>query len=175
MRTTLMSCGEAMETRKIYRELKKEGRIARKKDGGFLTEREFSLFMRDMGAEAAKTIISGGNFVLPYRMGLIRLTKSPVSTYVDKNGVTRKRISVSWAKTKKLWAEDEEARKARKVVYFDSDWLYNIQYNKRDARFKNMGFTFIRFSKPFRKMIVKAVNDGEAVATTCIYKLKMIK
>lgn len=171
-RTRVQSCGKALGTREIYYMLMRLGWIAKKKDGKHLTSREFSLFMRDMGQVVINTIIAGENYELPHHLGLLRLTKSKRRYYTDKDGKTRITNGINWIATKKLWAENEEAKKEKIFVMFDSEWLYKIQYNKKKAKFKNKLFTFIRISSPLKSQVAKAIKEGRAVAMECKYRLK---
>ena len=55
---------------------------------------------------------------LPHRMGVIGIRKYNLSPYINKEGKLVNPLPVDWGATWKLWREDEEAYKEKKIVRY---------------------------------------------------------
>jgi len=76
-------------------------------------------------------------YIIPYRLGILRIKKYKPSIKIDENGnLDYKGLSPNWKATKELWKKDKEARKAKKIVFHTNDHSdgYNYKWHFSNYR-----------------------------------------
>lgn len=54
---------------------------------------------------------------LPYRLGEVSIKKYKSKTENEDGSMNKRKLSVDWKETKELWAEDEDAREKKILIY----------------------------------------------------------
>lgn len=71
-----------------------------------LTEHEFYSIVRQVNNLLAEVLLSGGDIILPHRLGTIELRKYDNKITV-RGGKVIANLPIDWDRTLKLWSEDE--------------------------------------------------------------------
>lgn len=106
-----------------------------------LTESQYFTIIRTFNNLLAENISLGIDVKLPYMLGTIELRKFKPTIYIDPNTDKLKiNLPINWTETHKLWFEDEESHKEKKLIFLEEDAIYKIKYNKYKAKYKNKKF-----------------------------------
>lgn len=74
-------------------------------------------------------VYKGGEFEFPAKVGSISIVGiKHTPFYLDGKLIPAK--PVDWGATRKLWAEDEDAKKKKMLVRFTSDYFYRFLYKR---------------------------------------------
>jgi len=74
-------------------------------------------------------VYKGGEFEFPAKVGSISIVGiKHTPFYLDGKLIPAKPID--WGATRKLWAEDEDAKKKKMLVRFTSDYFYRFLYKR---------------------------------------------
>lgn len=74
-------------------------------------------------------VYKGGEFEFPAKVGSISIVGiKHTPFYLDGKLIPAK--PVDWGATRRLWAEDEDARKKKMLVRFTSDYFYRFLYKR---------------------------------------------
>ena len=144
-------------TREIYRWIKKNKFFG---TGVSLTEAEFGRLIKDIHLEMREAVLEGREVILPARMGNIELKRKD-SVVTIKDGKLNTNKFIDWSSTLKLWHDDEESFKNKKLVKADSKDIYWIVYNKSKAVFDNRVFYRFTPCRSFKKELSDKVNNNE--------------
>ena len=131
-----------------------------------LKEKEFYAVIRGINKLLAKEVALGHTVTLPSRMGELELRKYKTGAFM-RNGKLKVTYPVDWYNTKKLWEEDEEAKKNKTLMYYTNQWVYFIKYIVNKANYENKSFyqfapnTFIkrRLGKNIKQKKVDTLYD----------------
>lgn len=91
---------------------------------------EFSIICKDFNKRISNLIIyENFSFLLPFRLGRIRIRKYKPKTYLQKDGTLDKtRLRPDWNATNRLWAQNPEAKKEKKLVYHLNEHTNGYQH-----------------------------------------------
>lgn len=123
-----------------------------------VTEHEFYSIVRQVNNLLAETILSGGDIVLPHRLGTIELRKYDTRISIC-NGKLVTNLPIDWDRTLKLWSEDEEAYKERTLVKMEEKEIFSIYYNKSKANYNNKAFYSFQPNRQLKLRIKKNIKD----------------
>lgn len=118
-----------------------------------LTESEYFAITRRINNLLSEEISNSTDVILPKQMGRIELRKYDKNISFDEDGKIKTNLPVDWDKTLKLWFEDEESLKEKKLVRVDSDEIFTIYYNKGKANFGNKSFYEFRVNRDLKKRV----------------------
>tara|TARA_R110002012_G_scaffold263322_2_gene446046 strand:+ start:1338 stop:1844 length:507 start_codon:yes stop_codon:yes gene_type:complete len=77
-------------------------------------------------------------YIIPYRLGIIRIKKYKPSIKIDKDGnLDYKGLSPNWKATKELWEKDEEAKKTKKIVFHINDHSDGFNYKWHFSNYRS--------------------------------------
>ena len=84
-----------------------------------ITASEFSSICKDFNKRVSNLIIyENFSFLLPFRMGRIRIRKYKPKTYIQEDGsLDKSRLRPDWKATKKLWEQNPKAKEDKKLVF----------------------------------------------------------
>jgi hypothetical protein len=116
---------------------------------------EYNHILNSYFEEVKEFLLEGGDYVLPYRLGIVKVIKVKQDL---------KKIKPDWEKTKQLWEEDEECKKNKKLVYHLNEHSYGHYYRVywRKGIVKNstaLTFTPVR---DFKRKLAKAIRYSKA-------------
>lgn len=123
-----------------------------------LTEHEFYSIVRQVNNLLAEVLLSGGDIILPHRLGTIELRKYDTKISVC-NGRVVTNLPIDWDRTLKLWSEDEEAYKERALVKMEEKETFKIFYNKRNANYNNKSFMQFEVNRDLKRRLKQKIKD----------------
>ena len=87
-------------------------------------------------------IYEGFEFALPFRLGYIRIRKhKPKLRYNEDGSLDKTPLHPNWQETKKLWAENPEAKERKQLVFHTNPHTDGFQYkffwHKKHCNIKN--------------------------------------
>lgn len=124
-----------------------------------VTEHEFYSIIRQVNDLLAETILSGGDIVLPHRLGTIELRKYDTRISIC-NGKLVTNLPIDWDRTLKLWSEDEEAYKERTLVKMEEQEVFKVFYNKRMANYENKSFMQFEVNRDLKRRLKQRIKSG---------------
>jgi len=156
----------AINNFKEYLEGEKRG-IIYKNSKYFVDRATYSKIVSDFNQMVCEEIMyENFEFKLPARMGDVSIKKYKPKMEFDENGllITRS-LPVDWKATNELWAENPEAKEAKKLVRFTNEhtkgYISKWYYGKASAnyRFKS-GYVF-KASRANKREIAKILKDED--------------
>jgi len=95
-----------------------------------ITASEFSSICKDFNKRVSNLIIyENFSFLLPFRMGRIRIRKYKPKTYIQEDGsLDKSRLRPDWKATKKLWEQNPKAKEDKKLVFHLNDHTNGYQH-----------------------------------------------
>lgn len=123
-----------------------------------VTEHEFYSIVRQVNNLLAEVILSGGDIVLPHRLGTIELRKYDTRISIC-NGKVVTNLPIDWDRTLKLWSEDEEAYKERTLVKMEEKETFKVFYNKRTANYENKSFMQFEVNRDLKRRLKQRIKN----------------
>jgi hypothetical protein len=127
---------------------------------------EFSTICKDFNKRVSNLVIyENFSFLLPFRLGRIRIRKYKPKTYIQKDGTLDKsRLRPDWYATKKLWAKDPKAKEEKKLVFHLNNHTDGFQHRwfweKLTSNVKNnSAYSFIPSRNNKRTLAFVLKND----------------
>lgn len=122
-----------------------------------LKEGEFYRIIRRINDYLAEELSKGKEINLPHRMGTLEIRKRPSRIkIVDGKLVTN--LPIDWDTTLNLWYEDEEAFDNKTLVRVESEDLFKIYYNKKDANYNNKSFYEFKPNREVKRKLNKRIK-----------------
>lgn len=118
---------------------------------------KFMLFLMDK-------VFEGFEVKLPAKMGSFYIVGRRVKPSIDENGEI-KGVAPNWAETKKLWDNNEEAKKSKTLVYCFNERTNGIKYkliwSRRNVNLVNKMIYSFRLSRTHKRRINELVTSGK--------------
>lgn len=128
---------------------------------------EFSAFCKEFNNRISDLIIyENFSFLIPFRLGRIRIRKYKPKVHIKEDGsMDKSRLRPDWNATKKLWKNNEEAKKEKKLIYHLNDHTDGYQHRwfweKLTSNVKNnSAYSFIP-SRNNKRTLAKALKDED--------------
>lgn len=135
-----------------------------------LTECEFLSIIRKTNDILRQLIIQGEEIVLPEKMGKLELRKR--QTIVEfKEGKLRTNLPVDWDSTLKLWYEDEQSYKDKRLIRQETKEVFKVFYNKYKADYPNKSFYQFHINREIKKGLKHKIKNGE-IDSLMLYRIK---
>ena len=144
----------------VYDAYKYYRKIKPKDKEYILTESQYFSIIRHINNILAKKIAKGETVELPHRMGALEVRKYDKTIKIGDDGKVYTNLPIDWDKTLKLWHEDEESRINKTLIRVESDELYKLIYNKRNAEYINQSFYEFSFNRELKKQLKQNIKDG---------------
>jgi hypothetical protein len=111
-----------------------------------------------------KIIYNNLKFLVPGRLGYIEIRKKKVSPKLDKDGkLDVKSLPADFGSTIKLWKEDEEAHKQRRLVYHLNEhtegYILKFKWDKASALVKNKSVYTFTPCRAAARAVAKAIKE----------------
>lgn len=141
--------------RSIYRSLHKKQVIPET-----MTEKQFSDIIKGVHKVYIEHFVKGSDIIFPLNMGRIELKKYRTKAELIDDRL-KTNYPINWGGTLKWWYEDATARAKKKLLRYESKYVFRILYNKSRAKFNNK--TFYRFTpaRSFKKALREKINNNE--------------
>ena len=102
-------------------------------------------------------------YVLPQRMGRIEIRKNKAEVKIDKNGKIINKLAPNWQATKRLWAENKEAKKKKIVIKYTNEhtdgYIFRPRYIKNTANYKNKSIYRMQVNREMRRNTNSAIMN----------------
>ena len=105
-------------------------------------------------------------YIIPYRLGNLRIKKYKPSIKIDENGnLDYKGLSPNWKATKELWKKDKDAKKNKKIVFHTNDhsdgYNYKWHFSNYRSNCENRSvYSFIP-SRTNKRTLAELIKDEE--------------
>jgi|6_EtaG_2_1085325.scaffolds.fasta_scaffold145116_2 hypothetical protein len=153
-----VDCGR-MDMHKAYL---KENKLEYKVDSSL-----YSKVLNSFNKKISKKIMTESfEYMLPYRLGNLRIKKYKPSIKVDENGnLDYKGLSPNWKATKELWNKDKEAKKNKKIVFHINDhsdgYNYKWHFSNYRSNCENRSvYSFIP-TRTNKRTLAKLIKDED--------------
>jgi hypothetical protein len=109
-----------------------------------------------------------GELRLPHRLGYLRIRKFKTKLKLDHNGqlITR-HLQPNWKATNKLWEENENAKKEKKIVWHTNKhtngYYYKWYWDKRACNITNHTVYSLVMSRDNKRNIARTINENENI------------
>lgn len=126
----------------------------------FIGEKQYGDIIRATNKLIQERLLDGCQVVFPYSLGSLQLEcrKNKVSI---KDGKLVSSYSVDWIGTMKLWYEDSQCRKEKRLVRNMNDFRYMLKYRRGKGYLKNKQYLNFLTCRPLKKIIKnKLENEG---------------
>ena len=131
---------------------------------------EFLSIIRKTNDILRQLIIQGEEITLPEKMGKLELRKK--QTIIEfKEGKLKTNLPIDWNSTLKLWYEDEQSRKEKRLIRQETKEVFKVFYNKRRAEYPNKSFYQFHINREIKKGLKQKIKNGE-IDALLIYKIK---
>ena len=127
----------------------------------------FTSICKDFYKELAKMLIFNTfEFRIPYRLGRLRIRKYKPKLKINPDGsLDKSKLFVDFGSTNKLWLENEEAKKNKKLVYHLNDHSNGYQHRwfweKRTTNIPNHSAYCFLPSRLNKRTLAKALKDED--------------
>lgn len=110
--------------------------------------------------EIEELLLQGNIVKLPSVFGELSIRMKILKVGI-KNGKLFNKKPIDWENTLKLWYEDEEAAKSKKLVKIETDVSYRLYYPKIRAKYKNKSCISMRSNRHFRARMTDRICNTD--------------
>lgn len=108
-------------------------------------------------------VLEGKEVTLPSRMGTLSIIGKKQNIKFDEDGKVMG-LAPDWVKTKKLWEDNEQAKKDKKLVYHTNAHSENVRYkylwSKRNVLVENKTLYSLRLTRTNKRAVHQKILDG---------------
>lgn len=134
-----------------------------------VSEHDFGKIVKTINLALMDRFLKGYPIRLPANMGRLELTKQEIDfNYSSSNALK----PVNWKDTVRMWYENEDWFRDKKLVFFDHRYFYWIRYNKRPSNYKNS--IYYKFS-PARAFGTKVTKSSANKLIDTWYEVRKYK
>lgn len=110
-----------------------------------------------------KKVLEGKEVTLPSRMGTLLVQGKTQKVRLDEDGNILG-LAPDWVKTKKLWEENEKARKEKKLLYHLNSHTGNVRYkyfwSKKNVLVENKTLYSLRLTRANKRAVNAKIMEG---------------
>lgn len=114
-------------------------------------------------------VLSGKEVTLPSRMGTLCISGKEQKIKVDNEGNILG-LAPDWVSTKKLWANNKEAKESKKLLYHMNSHTDNVRYkflwSKKNVLVENKTLYSLRLTRTNKRAVHERVLSGVKYKTT---------
>ncbi len=124
--------------------------------------KDYTAIANDYMKFLMEKVLEGEEVTLPARMGTLSITGKQRKIRFREDGTPV--LPPNWAKTKKLWERNEEAKLAKKLVYCTNEEtngvVYKVHWSKNRVPIENKSFYSFRLTRTNKRAISDAIKRG---------------
>lgn len=128
----------------------------------------YLLIAADYNKFLINKVLEGEEVSLPARMGTLSIIGKKQKVRFDEEGKVIG-LAPDWVKTKKLWDENPEAKKNKKLVYHTNEHSDNIRYKFSWSKFRvlveNKTLYSLRLTRTNKRAVHKKIINGQEYIT----------
>ena len=128
-----------------------------------LNKDKFFNIIRDINELLGYKLVKGESIDLPHGLGTLEIRKYKVGV-IFKNGKIVHNKRIDWNETLNLWERDKESFEEKRLVRYDSKYVYRLIYNKRNGKCKNLHFYEFKLNRNIKHLITQKIKEGELEA-----------
>jgi hypothetical protein len=130
--------------------------------------KKFSKIIKAFNKNLSELIITQSyEYIIPYKLGVIRIKKSKQRLYFDKENNLKRwesRVYPDWKKTKELWSNSPVDKEKKTIVYYTNShtdgYIYRWLYSKYRCRVKSSAaYCFIPCRANKRRLSAEIKNN----------------
>jgi hypothetical protein len=110
-----------------------------------------------------KKLFSTGSIMFPERLGSLQIVGRKVKVRIEDGEI--KGLAPDWANTKKLWEENEQAKKDKQLVYHFNEHTNSVRYrffwSKARALVTNKTLYNLRMTRSNKRELSKLIQEGK--------------
>jgi len=146
----------------MYKAYTKEDKLEYKADYS-LYSKILNLFNKKI---SKKIMEESFEYILPYRLGNLRIKKYKPSRKIDKNGnLDYKGLSPDWKATKELWKKDKNAKKNKKIVFHTNDhsdgYNYKWHFSNYRSNCENRSIYYFIPTRTNKRALAELIKNEE--------------
>ena len=120
--------------------------------------KEFNTHVRD------RISTKGAEYTFPFRIGKLELRKLKTEVKIDEDGKIINNLPVNWRETRRLWGENEQARKNNTKIRYTNEhtegYTFRIFYKTSKANFKNKSIYKMKVNRTLKRQLSKSIFAG---------------
>jgi len=130
--------------------------------------KDYLLLSAEYNKFLVNKVLEGKEVTLPSRMGTLSIVgKEQTIKFDDEGKVTG--LAPDWVKTKKLWEENEQARKEKKLVFHTNSHTDNVRYkylwSKKNVLVENKTLYSLRLTRTNKRAVHQKILEGAQYKT----------
>jgi len=144
---------------KLYRKISKNPVLYKK----------YAKVISEFNKEISRAIVEDSyEYRIPYRIGYLRIKKFKTHFILDNNGnIKVNYLKPNWEATKKLWLENEQCKKDKKIVYHTNKHTGGFYFkwflDKRTTNVRNMYVYAFYPSRYNQRLLSKTIKTKENI------------
>lgn len=134
-----------------------------------LTKKQFLDLLKELNDSKFELILNKAwTFKLPSRLGLFRVRKRKTIFKLDKDGnLDTKYLNIDYKATKDLWAEDDEARKKKELIFHFNEHTDGYKFpwfwDKRISNAKNQSYYKVIITRTHNRNKNKVLKSNNKI------------
>lgn len=125
-----------------------------------LSPSQFYKIIRETNNAVARRFLQTGEFMFPLGLGKLIVTEThPKTCFKDGTLVTS--LPVDWDTTFKLWDEDPQSLKEKRLVRFVTDRVCRITYRRDRATYRNRTYFDFKPNTIMKRALKNSLNEGK--------------
>lgn len=120
--------------------------------------KEFNTHVRD------RVSTKGAEHTFPYRIGKLEVRKLKTEVKIDSNGNIVNTLPINWRETRKLWRENENAKKNKIKIRYTNEhtkgYTFRIFYKTSKANFKNKSIYKMKINRMLKRQLSDSIFAG---------------
>jgi hypothetical protein len=108
-------------------------------------------------------LFNKGEIALPERLGNLHIVGKKIKVHLEDGKI--KGLAPDWKETNKLWAQDEEAKNNKQLVYHFNEQTNGIRYrffwSKNRALVPNKTLYSLKMTRTNKRNLAKLVKEGK--------------
>jgi len=128
----------------------------------------YLLIVGDYNKFLMNKVLEGIEVTLPARMGTLSILGKKQKVRIDEEGNIHG-LAPDWVKTKKLWEENEEARKNKKLLYHINSHTDGVRYkflwSKLQVLVENKTLYSLRMTRDNKRAVNAMAKQGKQYKT----------
>ena len=126
---------------------------------------DFGLIINLMNKIISDSIICNKKFTIPSGLGLIEILKNKTESKILDNGDFFCNKPKDIMATLRLWYDDKDSFESKSIVRHDTDYIFRFRYIKKNCRYKNSAYFFIKFNRGLKQKLKNNINNNEKYDT----------
>jgi hypothetical protein len=144
----------------IYDGYKYYRKIKPKESKYILSESQYFAITRLINSMLRDSLSLGDDVYFPCLMGKLEIRKNEKKVTI-KDGKVKTNTPVDWNRTLKLWYQDEESYKNKKLIKTENKEIFKVYYNRSIAKYNNKSFYEFKINRELKNKITNNIKEGK--------------